>query len=368
MSGGGELSQSSNADEDKVVAEGLGYLQPDAVADAYKAAVKVVVEKKLAKSPAERHSFDVASGKYYAQAKGYTRGGRILSQRTDEEGKFQVRVEMTFDVGRLRADLEADGVLKPVSETVAEVTNPSVCVMPDADLKGYPLGSALVGEAQSYFTSQGYNVEEYNADRSLGNEKLAKMTNEIRRMEGMPQDDTFQIAQQIGCDVYVVVHATVTAGRSGADVTNQATATVKIYETTTGSVKGTGNGRTGERVSTNAAVVAGDAVRDAVREAQRQLLAYWTGESKKGHQFRLTVAGAFSPDARRGLVELVRSVAREYKVITATAQTLDTQVWTTQYTQAVDLLDALQQGASKRGLGTLDGPVTRKMLILRLEP
>jgi hypothetical protein len=361
--GAARLSQAESPEEAIVLAEGEAFVQAEAVADAQKAAVLVVVDKVLLKDKEEREAFDQIAGEYFSTAKSFLSRTRIVGQRQDEEGKYQVSIETRVQIERLRSSLEKRGVLRSLADTADEVDNPSICVMPDRAAAPSQVMTSAVSVAKEFFTSQGYRVD--NVDQIKAVDSVSSV---IGRVNDSDDDDAARIfAQEIGCDLYASVKLSIGAGQVGRDRVIQATSSVEIFDTTTGEIKGTATGRTGERVASDSAVVVGDAVRDAVRGAQVQLLRAWRSDSAQGTRYRLEIHGDLTADKRDRIIDAIAAVVNKKRVLIETDQTLSLQIWS-RHREAREVARGLRAEIAGAAVGELIVETTgRKFIRMRLE-
>ncbi len=361
--GMGRLSQSESPDEAVVVADGEAPHQKDAVVDAQKAALFTAIDKILLKDKEERDAFEQVAPEYYASAKSFLARTRIVGQRQDEDGKYQVSIETRVNLARLRKALESKGVIRSLESTASEVDNPSICVLPDASAAAGDVAQSAVSVAKEFFTSQGYRVDNPEQIKAVDS-----VSNVIGRVNDSDGDDAARVfAEQIGCDLYATVKLSSGGGSVGQDRVIQATASVEIFDTTTGEVKGTATGRTGERVASDSAVVVGDAVRDAVRGAEVQLLRFWRSESAQGTRFRLEIHGELPAEKRDALVDVIAGIVSKKRVLIETGQTLGLQVWAADR-EARDVARKIREQAAAAGIGRLVVETTgRRFIRLRLE-
>lgn len=360
-----EIAESVDPERVRVIAEGLGEKYDFAILEGKMTAVWRVVQE-LAQTPEEKSKFEANKEKVYARAKQFVESSKVIERTRTEEGKIKVKLETVVSKKRLEGFLVSMGIITPREEIIEVLEMPTMAVIPDKSVGEAEWVEFAANHVASYLTKKKFEV--LNPE-SL--DQLFEMAQQVKALEGIPEDETARIALAIGADIYITFEAKAETGYVGRDKTIKGTASVKAYETTTARLLGTATG-----FSKNYAWTPGgdrkvvvEALSDATDKVITNIMDYWKSDIRKGKQFLIMLYGNFrgaeGMKTRREVYSALRSITKTFKQNIATGKTLTYRVWFEG--SNTELLFALQDVLGAKGIKLVPLMENRKMLQLNLQ-
>ena len=161
-------------------------------------------------------------------------------------------------------------------------------------------------------------------------ETINDLTESISVLDKAKKDPIYQLALQIGSDVYLEYSVAVT---KGAYETDKVSVTLRAFETTTGRLLGTETGYSKPRVGEEFVSVE-EALLDAMSNVTHRIMKYWEEDLYKGVQYKLIlkiVADDITEDkledVQDDLFEAFEKAALLVKENVVTDKTFDVTLW-----------------------------------------
>lgn len=302
--------------------------------------------------------------------------GLVSRVRTADETGLQITKRFRINTEMIRSELERFRIIEERAELTEAIGRPFIMVLPQAPSNQNPVdllrNDSQVRHAasvvESFLTSRMYDVvvPEQITD-------LDQMVSALNLVEGQQDDYAYQIAQQIGSDVYITFSGTEEDAGYG---TRRVAMQVRAFETTTGRLLGaeTGysQGRRGERsVSTE------EAMNDAIDKVLNRINNYWVEDMRRGIQYKvvLNIPDIFSrdeiEDIQFAFMDAVEAVTRSSRENIATSQTLDYLIWCdpAEYNSSRNVYRNLMREFNRQGgIGRLRSvTINRKLLVLEVD-
>ena len=233
----------------------------------------------------------------------------------------------------LREMLEDNLVIYSYQELVDEIGYPQIMVIPSASgdksslelLKSDKMNQHAAGVIESFLSSKRYEVI---VPTQL--ETINDLTESISVLDKAKKDPIYQLALQIGSDVYLEYSVAVT---KGAYETDKVSVTLRAFETTTGRLLGTETGYSKPRVGEEFVSVE-EALLDAMANVTHRIMKYWEEDLYKGVQYKLIlkiVADDITEDkledVQDDLFEAFEKAALLVKENVVTDKTFDVTLW-----------------------------------------
>lgn len=303
-----------------------------------------------------------------------------LTSRVRINGGKDLKIEKVFrvNVGLLKEDLVASGVIIALPDLAAEVGLPQLMVLPEVKKGENPLEvmenrSEIKHAAraiESYLTAKRYEVIVPQQQDFLNNYGEA-----MRLVESTSDDISQRIALAIGSDIYITYSVNIESRYVGSTEQKKASVSVRAYETTTARLLGTETGYSYERPSPDEVVVE-EAIHDAIDKVLSRVTAYWKEDLQRGIQYKIlfSITGNFSEDQIEDIQFAIADVMDEFanrsKENVVTDQTMDYLVWVKsgKYDQARDLYRDIRDGFAAKfaGAKVKSQQMNRKLLMLEI--
>lgn len=292
----------------------------------------------------------------------------------------RLKVEKTFrvNVGQIKEDLVAKGVLMATTDLVAEIGLPQILVLPEVPKGENPLEAMqnrpelkqAARVIESYLTARRYEVIVPEQQDFLNN-----YGETMRLVQGTSDDLSYKIALAIGSDVYITFTVAIDKRYVGSSQVSKASASVRAFETTTARLLGTETGYSYERPAPDE-VVTEEAIHDAIDKVLSRINAYWKEDLQRGIQYKIifNITGSFDrdqiEDIQFALADVIDNIATRSKENVVTDQTMDYLVWAKpdRYSKARDLYRDIRKdfGAEYKGAQVRQQQLNRKLLLLEV--
>ena len=327
------ILESTNPAEVLVEAKGVGYTTEEAIQDARRSAVWVVVEggsDPLLQTQEERAKFSTIREEFYSVPmlnKFISDETRAIVERLELEGGI-IKITKHFTVNKRMLDdeLKGRGIIPPVILPL-----PTIMVIPEVPKGQNPVeimseDPTLKHAAQvieSYLTNRKYDVQVPEQKVTIDG-----LTEAQQAFKGMEDDYSYQLALAIGSDVYITFTLDMQTRDVGGSTVRKAIAGVRAYETTTARLLGTETGYSEERPEADLVVIE-EAIHGAIDNVLSRINAYW----KRDVQYKLVVSiqGDFDSDEREDIAfamsRVIKQNCKGSRENIATEQTLDYLVW-----------------------------------------
>lgn len=302
--------------------------------------------------------------------------GPLSRVRTADETGLRVTKRFRFNTEMIRGELERFRIVEARADLSEAIGHPFIMVIPQAPTGQNPVdllrNDTQVRHAasvvESYLTSRLYDVvvPEQVSD-------LDQMVAALNLVEGQQEDYAYQIAQQIGSDIYITFSGTEEDAGYG---TRRVAMQVRAFETTTARLLGTetgySQGRRGERsVSTE------EAMNDAIDRVLSRINNYWIEDMRRGVQYKvvLNIPPGFDrneiEDIQFAFMDAVDAITRSSRENIATSQTLDYLIWCDpgDFSSSRHVYRELSREFSRHGgIGRVRSvTLNRKLLVLEIE-
>jgi hypothetical protein len=358
----------------------------NALDDARKSAVYFVLymgTDPLLTTPEEKQRFALIEEQFFSSSnimKYIAWESEEYSQRVKTPDGKSLKIEKTFrvNVGQIKDDLIARGVMMATTDLTAELGNPQLLVIPEVPKGGNPLEEIQQKPAvkqaarviESYLTARRYEVIVPEQQDFLNN------YGEIMQLiKGVGEDLSYKIALAIGSDVYITYSVTIDKRYVGSTENKKASVSVRAFETTTARLLGTETGYSYERPASDE-VVTEEAIHDAIDKVLSRINAYWKEDLQRGVQYKIifNITGSFDKSQletiQDAVSDVLSSVANRTKENIATDQTMDYLVWAkpAQYSKARDLYRTMRdEFAAMVKFAALERQqLNRKLLLLAI--
>jgi len=377
------IVESTNPAEVMVEASGIGKTTDEALLDARRAAVAVILlggTDPLLQTPEEKSKFEFVQEEIYSIPtinQYISWESKEIKSRIKLEGGSKIKLTKTFKVNKrmLEEEMGRRQIMKPRVEITTEIGLPMIMVIPEVQkgegpieaMNGDPVLKHAAQSIESYLTGRKYDVlvpeQKVNID---------VLTEAQQGIKGMENDYSYQLALAIGSDVYITYTVDMQSREVGGSTVRKATVGVRAYETTTARLLGTETGYSKERPATDLAVVE-EAIHGAIDNVLSRVNAYWKDDLTRGVQYKLTIniQGDFDENQREdigfAISRAIKQNTKSSKENVATDQTFDYLVWvdSKKISDSRELYAALKQDYSSKGqLRSVN--ITRKLILLKV--
>lgn len=324
--------------------------------------------------PYESHFYDLNNINQWIT---WEQSGLVNRVRTADGNGLQITKRFRINTDLLRAELERFGVIDSQQQLAEALGRPFVMVLPQAPTDVNPVdilrNDTQVRHAasvvESYLTARMYDVvvPEQTTD-------LDQLIAAIGLVEGQQDDYAYQLAQQVGSDIYITFSGTEEdAGYNTRRVAMQ----VRAYETTTGRLLGTETGYSqGRRGETSVSIE--EAMNDAIDKVLSRINNYWIDDMRRGVQYKvvLNIPDVFDrdeiEDIQFAFLDAVEAVSNANRENVATSRTMDFLLWCDPNTHGNSrnvFRDLRTEFNRAGGIGTIRSvTMNRKLLVLELDP
>jgi len=326
-------------------------------------------------APIEQEFFDIKNVMKYIAWE-----SEEFSQRVKTADGKQLKIEKTFrvNVGLLKEDLIAKGVLMATADLAVEMGLPQILVIPEVPKGENPLEAMerqpelkhATRSIESYLTARRYEVIVPEQQEFLNN-----YGETLRLIEGDNEDLSYKMALAIGSDVYVTFAVSIDRSYMGSTENKKASVSVRAFETTTGRLLGSETGYSFERPAPDE-VVTEEAVHDAIDKVLARVNAYWKEDLQRGVQYKVifNIAGDFDrgqiEKIQNVLSEVISNVSKLNKENVATDKTVEYLVWAKpeRYARARELYQDIrdQFDLDVPGAALERQQLNRKLLLLQI--
>ncbi len=253
---------------------------------------------------------------------------RVIKKKGKKYKKMSKLVRV--DKQKIKDYLVEQKIIESREDIAEAVGTPFIMVIPESkdpldELQNSMLAKTAATVIQSYLTARQYDVQVPEAAAVL--DELSNLQSE---MAGMEEDATAQLAQVIGCDVYITYAAVINSDEVGAQ---KASVTVKAYETTTARLLGAETGYSLSMKVNSPEALLEVAIGDAIDKVLSRVMNYWKKDVKYGLQYKLVfrISTEFGEDEAEDIsdviFETVESEFAKLKENLVTSQTMDFLVW-----------------------------------------
>jgi len=378
------IIESTKPAEVMVEASGIGKNTDEAMLDARRAAVSVVLTggtDPLLQTQDEKSKFGLAVEEIYAVPvinQFISWESNEIKSRIALEGGKKVKITKSFKVNKrmLEEDLVRRQIIKPRAELTTTIGLPMIMVIPEVPKGADPVEAmskdpALKHAAQvieSYLTNRKYDVQVPEQKVTIDGLNEAQQA-----IKGLENDNSYQLALAIGSDVYITFTLDMQTRGVGGSTVRKATVGVRAYETTTARLLGTETAYSQERPATDL-VVTEEAIHGAIDNVLSRINAYWKDDMTRGVQYKLVISiqGSFNEDEREdiafALSRAIKNNCKSSKENVATDQTMDYLVWVDpkRIPDSRELYAALKQDFSPDKGQLRSVNITRKLILLRV--
>jgi hypothetical protein len=294
----------------------------------------------------------------------------------------RVKIEKTFriNVGLMREDLTARGVLTAAAGLTEALGLPQIMVIPEVKKGENPLEvietrpelKAAARSIESYLTQRKYDVVVPQQQDFLDNYYQT-----FQAIGNQEDDPSYKLALSVGTDIYITYAVEIGSSYVGSTENAKASVSVRAYETTTARLLGTETGYSEPRPGSNE-VVTEEAIHDAIDRVLARINAYWEDDLTRGVQYKVIfdlAGGNFNKNQTRtiqdAVAEVIKGISARSKENIATDRTLDYLVWANpaKYTRARELFNAIRDDfAAKNPGATIEQrQLNRKLLLLAVD-
>ncbi len=301
---------------------------------------------------------------------------KMLKSVSMDNGKGRkITKAYKVNVGLLKQNLAAKGVVASRSELADSVGNPIIMVLPATTkgqnpvemLRNDPTVKHSASVIESYLTARQYEVSVPEQMDQINQLNEAQMD-----LGGQEEDYAYQLALSIGSDVYITYSGSVEDAGYGAQ---KFAVQVRAYETTTGRLLGTETGYSRERKG-DIMVSIEEALSQPIANVLNRINNYWKEDLNKGVQYKIVVAidTGFDEDEieeiQFAFMDAVDEMAKKSKENIVTNQTIDYLIWAdaSEYDKSSQVYRAIKKAFKKAGLdgGLKRVNINRKLILLKV--
>lgn len=380
------IVESTNPAEVMVTASGIGKTTDEAILDARRAAISVVLvggTDPVIQTEDERSKFQFTQEELYSVPtvnQFVSWESKEIKDRLKLEGGKKIKLTKSFKINKrmLQDELVRRGIVKERIEITTAIGLPMIMVIPEVPKGENPIDAMYADPTlkhaaqviESYLTNRKYDVQVPEQNVTLDN--LAEAQQVIK---GIAEDYSYQLALVIGSDVYITYTLDLQTRNVGGSTVRKAIVGVRAYETTTARLLGTETGYSQERPAADLVVIE-EAIHGAIDNVLSRINAYWKDDLVRGVQYKLvaSIEGNFDADQREDIAfamsRAIKQNCKSSKENIATDQTLDYLVWADpkQISDSRDLYAALRRDFSMEfRSGQLRSiNITRKLILLKV--
>lgn len=246
---------------------------------------------------------------------------------------IKVYIELKVNYAYIRQYLEEKLIIFSNQELNEELGYPQIMVIPARSSKKTPLeilktdkmAQHAAGVIESFLTSKQYEVI---VPTQI--ENLNELTKSIQVVKSINNDPIYNLALQIGSDVYL--DYSIGQSKSAYD-TDQISITIKAYETTTGRLLATETGYSEPRVGEEFVSIE-EAVVGAIVNISQRIAKYWEEDLYKGVQYKIitsidtkNISEEKLEEIQDDLFESFENSSKTIKENVATNKTIDVSLW-----------------------------------------
>jgi hypothetical protein len=377
------IVESTNPAEVMVEAAGIGRNTDEALLDARRSAVAVVLlggTDPLLQTQDEKSKFEFAQEEIYSVPtinQYISWESKEIKNRIKLEGGDKIKITKTFKVNKrmLEEEMVRRQIIKARVEITTQIGLPMIMVIPEVQkgedpidaMNGDPMLKHAAQSIESYLTGRKYDVQVPEQKVNVDG-----LTEALQGVKGIENDYSYQLALSIGSDVYITYTVDMQSRVVGGSTVRKATVGVRAYETTTARLLGTETGYSKERPGADLALVE-EAIHGAIDNVLSRVNAYWKDDLTRGVQYKLTITiqGNFDENQREdigfAINRAIKQNTKTSKENVATDQTFDYLVWvdSKNISDSRELYAALKQDYSGNGqLRSVN--ITRKLILLKV--
>ena len=245
----------------------------------------------------------------------------------------KVYIELKVNYSYVRQYLEENLIIFSNQELVEELGYPQIMVIPAKQADQTPLeiltsdkmAQHAAGVIESFLTSKQYEVI---VPTQI--ENINELTQSIQTIKNINDDPIYNLALQIGSDVYL--DYSIGQAKSAYN-TDQISITIRAYETTTGRLLATETGYSQPRVGEEFVSIE-EAVVGAIVNVSQRITKYWEEDLYKGVQYKvITTINADDiseeklEEVQDDLLDSLEDISQVMKENVVTDKTLDISVW-----------------------------------------
>ncbi|MGB9595547.1 MAG: DUF6175 family protein [Candidatus Poribacteria bacterium] len=377
------IIESTNPAEVMVEATGIGRNTDEALLDARRAAIAVVLlggSDPMLQTQDEKSKFEFIQTDIYSVPninQYISWESTEIKNRIKIDGGSKIKLTKTFKVNKrmLEEEMVRRQVIKPRLQITETIGLPMIMVVPEVPKGEDPVDTMnrdprlkhAAQSIESYLTSRKYDVQ-------VPEQKLVidGLTEAQQGIKGLENDLSYQLALAIGSDVYITFTVDVQERRLGGNIVRKASVGVRAYETTTARLLGTETGYSQERPTADLPLIE-EAISGAIDNVLTRLNAYWKDDLTRGVQYKVTfsIQGNFSEDDNEdigfAINRIIKKNTKSYKENVIADKTFDYLVWVDPklISNSRELYSVLRQDYSGKGqLRSIN--ITRKLLLLRV--
>lgn len=377
------IIESTNPAEVMVEATGIGRNTDEALLDARRSAVAVVLlggSDPMLQTQDEKSKFEFIQTDIYSVPninQYISWESSEIKNRLKIDGGSKIKLTKTFKVNKrmLEEEMVRRQIIKPRLQITETIGLPMIMVVPEVPKGEDPVDTMnrdprlkhAAQSIESYLTSRKYDVQ-------VPEQKLVidGLTEAQQGIKGLENDLSYQLALAIGSDVYITFTVDVQERRLGGSIVRKASVGVRAYETTTARLLGTETGYSQERPSADLPLIE-EAINGAIDNVLTRLNAYWKDDLTRGVQYKVTfsIQGKFSEEDNEdigfAINRIIKKNTKSFKENVIADRTFDYLVWVDPklISSSRELYSALRQDYSGKGqLRSIN--ITRKLLLLRI--
>lgn len=293
-------------------ATGEGRDQAEADLNLVKAAVYGVA-RDLAQTPSEQAAFESWAQRFFAgdEKQGMHEARKLLSRPptvrsrvVNARGNVELSGFVEVDRGAIEALLERERVITARKRVLDVADRPSVVLVPTKAVAQARWREMAENVVSPYFSQKKIVV---NNQKGFADIDIGGVMQALREQAGVGADADNAVLDALRSDV--LAQYDVLLDTSAGAMT--ATATVRLYETTTGDRLGEGTATSRAYTGTNAQLSAlGEALRDAIDQAVPDMLMRWKDYAEDGKPYLLLVRGKPEGEAGRRVPLALRQALR----------------------------------------------------------
>ncbi len=339
--------ESTSPSEVMIRATGIGADVAAAESDARRTAIWHVLhggDDPLLSSAEARDAFKAHEEEVYGRARSFIAWeGDILSKGQEGDQRV-VEKRVRVNVRQLSELLERRDVIAAQREILDQVGRPKIAVVPEKPEREDDVRPAITIISE-YLQQRGFDVEVPRAGKEVDD-----VVRQAAALEG-ESDPMYELALQVGSDVYITVDVEASSRRVGGTKVQKASIASTAYYTATGDQLGASTGHSKEREVSSFSSLMESAASEAANRVLNQIEESWVQEMERGSPFKVVVSTseAQSRDVSRQIHRLFNDVCSEASRNAAGATSFDYTLRCRDHDEAMDLLLDLEAGYAGPG-------------------
>ncbi|MEK9657076.1 MAG: hypothetical protein VW378_01730 [bacterium] len=271
-----------------------------------------------------------------------------------------VKVSITLKINReeLRKYLELESILEKRQTIFEKIGYPQIMVISRSDMTT-STNQITEGKKQNHAASvieSSLSAKGYDVIVPTQKQFLQQLNQKQFTVSGHSQDMSYELAQSIGCDIYIQVEI----AESQSDYnTKKIAATLKAYESSTARLLGAETGYSKARIGEEHVSIE-EALLEAINNILNRINTYWKADLEKGLRYKVVVKLEDIQDKKERelvkdqLVDSIEELSVYYKENIVTDKTVSYIIWCNvdQYKSGRNVWRKLREAYQEKAINT----------------